>query len=90
MSLDQLYLLPPAQQEAILNGPALEPPPGVTPNFDQPPNGNVPTLIVEGILISLSTIAVVLAVYTKLFFVKHIYLEDCKYFSRPRISLTKE
>ncbi|RYP01506.1 hypothetical protein DL764_006201 [Monosporascus ibericus] len=40
MSLDQLHLLPPAQQEAILNGPAHAPPPGVTPNFEDPPNNN--------------------------------------------------
>ncbi|RYP18288.1 hypothetical protein DL765_004008 [Monosporascus sp. GIB2] len=50
MSLDQLHLLPPAQQEAILNGPALAPPPGVMPNFDDPPNNNMFTLVVIGIL----------------------------------------
>ncbi|RYO83188.1 hypothetical protein DL762_006233 [Monosporascus cannonballus] len=50
MSLDQLHLLPPAQQEAILNGPALAPPPGVMSNFDDPPNNNTLALVVISFL----------------------------------------
>ncbi|RYP85595.1 hypothetical protein DL769_000936 [Monosporascus sp. CRB-8-3] len=40
MSLDQIHLLPLEQQEAILNGPALPPPPGIIPSLENPPNKN--------------------------------------------------
>ena len=35
------FSLPPAIQEFLLNGSAATPPAGVTPNFKNPPNGNV-------------------------------------------------
>ncbi|KAI1119778.1 hypothetical protein F5Y10DRAFT_259644 [Nemania abortiva] len=76
MSLDQLHLLPPAQQEAILNGPALDPPPGVMPNFDNPPNGNALCIAVIAVLLVLATSAFILAAYVKSFYVKKLYLED--------------
>ncbi|KAI0398144.1 hypothetical protein F5Y17DRAFT_215620 [Xylariaceae sp. FL0594] len=76
ISLDQIRLLPPAQQEAILNGPALQPPPGMTVNFDHPLNGNLPTLVIESFFLAISAIAVALAVYTKLFLSKRIYFEN--------------
>ncbi|KXX79396.1 hypothetical protein MMYC01_204045 [Madurella mycetomatis] len=38
--MDQIPYLPKEQQDAILAMPALEPPPGVTPNFENPPNQN--------------------------------------------------
>ncbi|RYP84725.1 hypothetical protein DL770_005177 [Monosporascus sp. CRB-9-2] len=53
MSLDQLHLLPPAQQEAILNGPAHAPPPGVIPNFEDPPNNNTSGVAAASSLLSL-------------------------------------
>ncbi|RYP06664.1 hypothetical protein DL765_009398 [Monosporascus sp. GIB2] len=40
MSLDQISFLPPEQQQEILNGPALLPPNGTRPNFDNSPNNN--------------------------------------------------
>ncbi|KAI0914583.1 hypothetical protein F4823DRAFT_636026 [Ustulina deusta] len=76
MSLDQLHSLPPAQQQAILNGPALAPPAGVVPNLDNPPNGNVLCLGIITFLLILATSTFILAVYVKLFYVKKLYLED--------------
>ncbi|KAI1131672.1 hypothetical protein F5Y10DRAFT_275404 [Nemania abortiva] len=49
MSLDQLHNLPEAAQQAILNGPALAPPPGIIPNLDHPPNQNALGLAVTTI-----------------------------------------
>ncbi|KAI0868255.1 hypothetical protein GGS24DRAFT_506965 [Hypoxylon argillaceum] len=76
MSLDQLHLLPPAQQEAILNGPALAPPAGVVPNLDSPPNGNVACIVIVTFLLFLATSAFTLGIYIKLFHIKQLHLED--------------
>lgn len=78
MSLDNFHLLPAAQQEAILNGPALAPPPGVIPNLDNPPNSNTLALAVGISCICVSTIAVVLGTYSKLRLMKNLHIEDCK------------
>ncbi|KAI1275365.1 hypothetical protein F5Y07DRAFT_369840 [Xylaria sp. FL0933] len=81
MSLDQLHLLPPAQQEAILNGPALAPPAGIVPNLENPPNSNTLGLAVETFLFTLSTVAAILAAYVKIFVTKRRHLEDYLAFS---------
>ncbi|RYC57669.1 hypothetical protein CHU98_g8547 [Xylaria longipes] len=72
----QLHSLPPAQQQAILNGPALAPPAGVVPNLGNPPNGNVLCLIITTFLLLVATSAFTLAGYVKLFYDKRIYLEN--------------
>ncbi|KAI0868695.1 hypothetical protein GGS24DRAFT_494363 [Hypoxylon argillaceum] len=76
MSLDQIHLLPEMAQQAILNGPALDPPPGIMPNFDNPPNGNAIGLAITTVSISISTAALVLAAYVKLYRVRKAHLED--------------
>lgn len=77
MSLDQLHLLPPAQQEIILNGPALAPPPGVVPNMDNPPNGNGLCIAIITFLLLIATLAYAAAIYVKLCRIKKLYLENC-------------
>ncbi|KAI1110018.1 hypothetical protein F5Y14DRAFT_466145 [Nemania sp. NC0429] len=76
MSLDQIHLLPPAQQEIILNGPALAPPAGVVSNLDSPPNGNALCVAIVTILLLIATLAYALAIYVKLVHIKRLYLED--------------
>ncbi|TRX89573.1 hypothetical protein FHL15_009482 [Xylaria flabelliformis] len=78
MSLEQISSLPPAQQQAILNGPALAPPAGVVPNLDNPPNSNVLCLIIMTIFLVIATLVFTLAVYAKLFYIKKLHVEDCK------------
>ncbi|KAK8109124.1 hypothetical protein PG984_014925 [Apiospora sp. TS-2023a] len=39
MEAREFWALPPAEREKLLDGPALEPPPGVEPNFDNPRTG---------------------------------------------------
>lgn len=78
MSLDQIGLLPPDQQEAILNGPALAPPNGLTPNFDHPPNDNPVALAAMTICLIVATIAAVLRIYSRVIVLKRVFLEDCK------------
>jgi hypothetical protein len=79
MSLDQLHLLPEMAQQAILDGPALAPPPGVRPSLDRPPNLNALGLAATTICLSVSTIALLLAAYAKLRYVKKVHVEDCRH-----------
>ncbi|KAI1333603.1 hypothetical protein F5Y15DRAFT_340926 [Xylariaceae sp. FL0016] len=81
MSLDQLHTLPEAVQQAVLNGPALTPPPGVTPVFGDPPSRNAFGLAVATICLSLSTMALGMAGYAKIRFVKNVHLEDFSVFA---------
>ena len=66
------------QQRSLLEGPALKPPPGVIPNFVDPPNQ---TSLGYGILFmcaGLSTLAVVIRLYSKAFCTKKLDIEDGK------------
>ncbi|KAJ8112121.1 hypothetical protein ONZ43_g5467 [Nemania bipapillata] len=76
MSLANFASLTPAQQEQILNSPALQPPPGVQPDFDHPPNLNhivYPTIIL-GLL--LSTIFILLRIYGRWYCMKTVKVQD--------------
>ncbi|RYP20630.1 hypothetical protein DL765_002701 [Monosporascus sp. GIB2] len=68
--------LPPDQQQAILNGPGLEPPPNVIPNFENRPNDNGIAHGTFAACIVLSSIFIVLAVYAKAAHFKKVYIED--------------
>lgn len=66
-------------RDAILNMPALAPPPGVVPNFIDPPT-NRPVML--GVCISMfviMTLAVAIRTYTKLALMKRLALEDCEF-----------
>lgn len=78
LSPDQIGLLPPAQQEQILNGPALQPPTGVISNFDNPANGNVLSYSTFGICVFVSVLAVLINTYARFFCIKRAMIEDCK------------
>lgn len=78
-SLELLHLLPPEQQEAILNGPALEPPQNVIPNFIDPPNGNGLFIAILTVGLALSTLSTALRVYTKIFVTRSLQIEDSKF-----------
>lgn len=60
---DQIPFLPKEQQEAILSGPAMAPPPGVTPNFEDPPNRNALAHAVMATCIVVSTFCLLVRVY---------------------------
>ncbi|KAI1358362.1 hypothetical protein F5Y08DRAFT_321958 [Xylaria arbuscula] len=76
MALDQLHNLPDYIQEVILNGPALAPPDGVIPNLVDRPNQNALGLAVVTICLSISTFAILLAAYAKLYGKKPFHYED--------------
>ncbi|KAI0876397.1 hypothetical protein GGS24DRAFT_498827 [Hypoxylon argillaceum] len=73
---DLLASLPPEAREAVLNGPAHAPPPGVIPNFDNPPSQNN---LVIGVLTTGYFIVVILffaRVYSRLVCLKRVHIED--------------
>lgn len=79
MSLDQISHLPPSQQEAFLNGPALKPPLGVIPNFENPPNRLATAYAGVTICLFATTVAVFVRFYFKVFAIKRVNIEDCKF-----------
>ena len=74
--------LPPDQAQAelmkLLNGPALAPPAGVIPNFQNPDNLNnfvIPTIT---LCLTFTTVAVGIRMYTKAFIIRNTALDDCE------------
>ncbi|KAI0403552.1 hypothetical protein F4802DRAFT_598946 [Xylaria palmicola] len=59
---EYFYSLPAAQQQALLNGPSIPPPPGVTPQFDNPPNQNASSRTWINVVLAIATLAVVLRI----------------------------
>ncbi|KAI1342428.1 hypothetical protein F5Y15DRAFT_303954 [Xylariaceae sp. FL0016] len=76
MSLDHFHQLPPAEQQRVLNGPSLEPPEGVVPNFDHPPNNNVLALGISSYCLAVSTMSVLLRVYARFWCMRKGLVED--------------
>lgn len=62
--------------DAILDGPAMPPPPGVKPNFENPDNLSHPQL--AWLQLSIATAVVAMRVYTKLGVMRKMLAEDCK------------
>ncbi|KAI0005179.1 hypothetical protein F4779DRAFT_55561 [Xylariaceae sp. FL0662B] len=71
-----LRSLPPEGQREFLDGPALHPPTGIKPNFDNPPNLNALVRGVISVCLALATIAITLRVYSRVFVIRKIHLED--------------
>ncbi|KAI2473088.1 hypothetical protein F4781DRAFT_261827 [Annulohypoxylon bovei var. microspora] len=67
--------LSPDQQAQVLNGPALQPPPGVTSNFDHPPNGTVPSHIALAIFLALITFSLCGRIYVR-FSTRQLFIGD--------------
>ena len=63
---------------ALLNGPAGAPPPGMTPNLVNPPNLDAIIIPTLSLCITVTTIVVVIRLYSKLFLIRSIAYEDCK------------
>lgn len=64
--------------DEILNGPALLPPQNITPNFDNPGANNVPGYAVISTCLILASIAISIRLYTQIFRLRKLYIEDCE------------
>ncbi|KAI0154795.1 hypothetical protein GGR57DRAFT_501992 [Xylariaceae sp. FL1272] len=76
MSLAELPYLPAAEQQLILNGPALLPPPGQLSNFEDPPNNNRLALGVSILCLSTSSLLMLIRTYTRLVALRSFRVED--------------
>ncbi|KAI1348772.1 hypothetical protein F5Y01DRAFT_205411 [Xylaria sp. FL0043] len=68
--------LTPSEQQALLDGPSLQPPTGTLPNFDSPPNGNGIAYATIGLCLGLSTIFLSLRAYATFTYLKKPYISD--------------
>ncbi|KAI5919367.1 hypothetical protein F4810DRAFT_509792 [Camillea tinctor] len=76
MALSWIRKLPPYAQEIVLDGPAMLPPVGVMPVFDDPPNRNVIGYVTNGICIAALLAVVLIRGYAKLFCIRKVEIED--------------
>jgi hypothetical protein len=76
-----LASLPASERDAFLDGPALTPPNGIIPNFDNPPNGSQNRMSAAVISVCLAVMIIVVAIraYVKIFCVKKFHIEDREY-----------
>ena len=65
--------------ELNMNGPGLPPPEGVIPNFDNPYNYQSLVLMTLVVCFTISTTFVALRMYIRVFLVKSLQWEDCKF-----------
>ena len=68
-----------AAAEAMLNGPGLQPPPGVIPNFVDPPSQAHWVYVVLPICLAVSTPFVWIRLYSVFFVLKSHGWADCSY-----------
>lgn len=84
--------LTPEQAQAalrtLLEGPAMSPPAGVVPNFHNPANLDVFVTLTITLCVTFGTLAVLLRMYTKMFIIRALALEDCKFSIFSRENLT--
>ena len=69
----------PAQLEALLNGPALAPPAGVIPQLEHPPSLQKAANAVPILCLVLTTLAILMRMYTKIRVIHEVLLADCLY-----------
>jgi hypothetical protein len=62
--------------EELLSLPAMAPPEGVEPNFDNPPNRNSLAWFVTTLCLAVSTLCVVLRTYARIWRTKALHYEE--------------
>lgn len=71
-----------------MNGPAMKPPKGIVPNFDNPPNSNTEAIAVITICTVLVFIFTLLRAYSRLFVAKKPRIDDGNIFYCIRLLLS--
>lgn len=79
----QLQLL-----QKALDGPAMTPPPGVKPNFVNPPNLEKEFYIDLILCLTISVLVVCMRMWTKARLVRKVQIEDCKKLPSPVFALS--
>lgn len=78
MAAELFHMLSPAAQAVLLEGPAIRPPKGVVPDFDNPPNQRIVGWIIVPLCSAISSIAMALRLYSRVVVLKKFMIEDCK------------
>lgn len=68
----------PGELDALLKAPALEPPAGVTPDFDNPPNGNAYSWGITTVCMVIATVCLCLRWYVRIWLDRKVRVEDGK------------
>ncbi|KAI8961148.1 hypothetical protein F5Y11DRAFT_240518 [Daldinia sp. FL1419] len=76
MSVDQFSSLSAAQQQAILDGPALAPPDGIESNFTNPPNMTAMAFAATTLCLVVSSLSVIVRLYSRFFCTRTPVIED--------------
>ncbi|KAI0437440.1 hypothetical protein F4803DRAFT_555988 [Xylaria telfairii] len=76
MSLADFNHLTPAQQEALLDSPALKAPEGIMPNLTNPPNYNTLSYAVTIVAFTIATVFFLIRAYSRLIMSKIVHIED--------------
>ncbi|KAK6949036.1 hypothetical protein Daesc_009108 [Daldinia eschscholtzii] len=76
MSADQFSSLSPADQQAVLNGPALAPPDGMLSNFVNPPNQTTMAFSATTLCLVASSLAVIIRLYSRFLCTRTPAIED--------------
>ncbi|KAI1820012.1 hypothetical protein F4861DRAFT_94940 [Xylaria intraflava] len=66
----------PSALDALLDGPALAPPPGVVPQLDNPPSMHVTGLVVPIVTLVISTLTVAIRMYTQTRIIRKVTISD--------------
>lgn len=66
-------------EDLFLNGPAMDPPAGVDPNFINPSNLKIENLAVVTLCLVASTLVVAMRMWTKTRLVRKVVLDDCSF-----------
>ena len=74
-----------AKIQKLLNGPAGEPPAGVIPNLVDPPNLEATIIPILAVCLTISTLAVLVRLYSKLFLLRSVAYEDCEFIIHPYV-----
>ena len=69
-----------AALRTLLEGPAMSPPAGVVPNFDDPANLDIYVTLTITLGVAFSSVAVILRMYTKVFILRVLAWEDCGFY----------
>ena len=75
----------PEELAKLMEGPAAKPPPGVIPNFDDPPNSNHKITILCILAAVIGTPFVIMRLYTRLVLTRKIMFEDCTFTHCPSV-----
>lgn len=70
--------LDPAQQDYVLNSPAMEPPDGVVSNFDHPPNRNELATFFLAFCVALTSVVLIARIYIRFLAIKKPFIGDCE------------